>query len=106
MSEYTEFLTKTQDEILTAVKQAQENNVKAMTQFGDAIADYATRARTFPTNATLPTPSEMISTSFGFAAQLVELQKQYYVKIAETFASAQKKATEAIVPATKRVETK
>lgn len=102
MSEYTEFLNKTQEDILSAVKQAQENNVKAMTQFGDAIADYATKARTFTAPTALPTPAEMISSSFGFAAQLVELQKQYYVRIAETFTNAQKKATDAVAPAPKR----
>src|SRR5579863_8670852 len=104
MADYTEFITKTQEEILTSVKHAQETNVKALTQFGDAIADYAAKARTFATPVAVPPPAEVISSTFGFAAQLVDLQKQYYVKIAETFAAAQKKATEAVVPAAKKIE--
>lgn len=101
MSDYTEFIGKTQDEILSAVKQAQETNVKAFTSFGEAMAEYANKARAMGTNASLPTPAEIVTSTFGFAAQLVELQKNYYVKIAETFASAQKKATDAVAAAKK-----
>jgi hypothetical protein len=101
MTDYSEFISKTQDEILHSVKQAQETNLKAFTTFGDAIAEYATKART-ATPASIPTPAENITSTFGFAAQLVELQKNYYVKIAETFANAQKKATENMVPAAKK----
>lgn len=99
MSEYTEFVAKTQSDILTAVKTAQENNVKAMQSFGDAIAEFATRAnKSVGTETKLPTPVEVIESAFGFTAQLVELQKNYYVKMAETFAAAQKKASEKFAP--------
>ena len=102
MTDYTEFISKTQTDILNAVKQAQENNVKAIASFGDAVAEYATRAKSFSTDKKLPTPTDVIESAFGFTAQLIELQKNYYVKMAETFASAQKKATEtfATTPAT------
>jgi hypothetical protein len=106
MSDYTEFVTKTQDEIIHAVKQAQETNLKALSTFGDALAEYASKARSFASPATLPTPTDMITSSFGFAAQLIDLQKNYYVKIAESFASSQKKATEAIAMATKKSDVK
>lgn len=99
MSEYTEFVTKTQSDILTAVKSAQENNVKALQSFGDAISEFSHRAtKSFGTETKLPTPAEAIESAFGFAAQLVELQKNYYVKLAETFAAAQKKASESFAP--------
>jgi hypothetical protein len=106
MTDYTEFLSKTQDEILHNVKQAQETNVKALTHFGEAIAEYAAKARTITSPVAVPTPAEIISSTFGFAAQLVDLQKQYYVKIAETFASAQKKATEAVMATAKKADSK
>jgi hypothetical protein len=102
MSNYTEFISKTQSDILGAVKQAQETNVKAIASFGDAVAEYANKAKTMTGETKLPTPTEVIESAFGFTAQLVELQKNYYVKIAETFASAQKKATDAVAPATKK----
>lgn len=104
MTEYTEFFNKTQEQILSAVKQAQENNIKALTSFGDAMAEYATKARAMSTPATLPTPSEVIASTFGFTAQLVELQKNYYVKFAETIVNAQKKASESFIPAAKKAE--
>lgn len=96
MSDYTEFVAKTQDEILNAVKQAQETNLKALSTFGDALAEYASKARSFASPASLPSPTDMITSTFGFAAQLIDLQKHYYVKIAESFASSQKKASEAM----------
>ena len=99
MSDYTEFVAKTQSDILTAVKSAQENNVKAMQSFGDAIAEFSHRAnKSFGTETKLPTPAEVIESAFGFTTQLVELQKNYYVKLAETFAAAQKKANESFAP--------
>jgi len=99
MSEYTEFVTKTQSDILTAVKNAQENNVKAMQSFGEAISEFASRAnKSMSSETKLPTPAEVIESAFGFTAQLVELQKHYYVKMAETFAAAQKKASESYAP--------
>jgi hypothetical protein len=101
MSDYTDFMAKTQDEILNAVKQAQETNVKAFTSFGEALAEYANKARAMGTTATIPSPAEIVTSTFGFAAQLVELQKNYYVKIAETFANAQKKASETVTAAKK-----
>ena len=96
MTNYNEFIAKAQSDILGAVKQAQETNVKAITSFGDAVAEYAHKAKTMSTDAKIPTPTEVIESAFGFTAQLVEMQKNYYVKIAETFANAQKKATEAV----------
>lgn len=99
MSDYTEFVTKTQTDILTAVKSAQENNVKAMQTFGEAIATFTHRAnKSTGSEAKLPTPTEVIESAFGFTAQLVELQKNYYVKMAETFAAAQKKASDTFAP--------
>lgn len=102
MSNYTEFIAKTQNDILNAVKQAQETNVKAIATFGDAIADYAAKAKSMSAETTLPTPTEVIESAFGFTAQLVEMQKNYYVKIAESFATVQKKASDAVVPAAKK----
>ena len=96
MTTYTEFITKTQSEILDAVKQVQETNAKAIATFGDAVAEYATKAKTLSSDAKFPTPTEVIESAFGFTSQLVELQKNYYVKLAETFAAAQKKATDAV----------
>jgi hypothetical protein len=92
MPEYTEFINKTQREILSAVKQAQENNIKAMSTFSDAVAEYANKAKS--NVATLPTPAEMIESTFGFTAELIELQKNYYVRIAEAIAAASKTAGE------------
>jgi len=92
MSDYTEFITKTQTEILTAVKHAQENNVKAIEAFNDRMAEYTERAKSLASETKLPTTTEVIESAFGFTAQLIELQKNYYVNLAETFATAQKNA--------------
>ena len=95
MSEYTEFVAKTQSDILAAVKQAQENNVKAIESFSHRMSEYSERAKSFASETKLPTPTEVIESAFGFTAELIELQKNYYVHLAETFATAQKKAMEA-----------
>ena len=75
MTNYTEFMNKTQSDILTAVKQAQETNVKAIATFGEAVAEYANKAKATSFDQKLPSPSEIIESAFGFTAQLVELQK-------------------------------
>ena len=100
MTDYTEFISKTQTDILNAVKQAQENNVKAIASFGDAVAEYATRAKSFTSDKKMPSPIDVMESAFDFTAQLIELQKNYYVKMAATFASAQKKATDTFAPTT------
>lgn len=102
MPEYTEFVNKTQTEILNAMKAAQETNLKAMTSFGEALAEYANKAKSIATVGTLPTPAEVIESTFGFTAQLIEMQKSYYVRVAETIAAAQKKATEAMATVSKK----
>jgi hypothetical protein len=101
MPEYTEFVKKTQTDILNAVKQAQETNLKAMSTFGDAISEYAAKAKSFAPTATMPTPAEMIESSFDFTAQLIDLQKHYYIHMAEAIATAQKKAVDVAAPAKK-----
>ncbi len=98
MTDYTEFISKTQTDILNAVKQAQENNVKAMASFGDAVAEYAARAKSFSSDKKMPSPIDVMESAFDFTAQLIELQKNYYVKMAETFASTQKKASDTFAP--------
>ncbi|HXW77389.1 MAG TPA: hypothetical protein VEJ20_08275 [Candidatus Eremiobacteraceae bacterium] len=101
MTEYTEFVKKAQADILSTVKHVQETNLKAMHTFTEAVAEYTNKAKTMSPVATLPTPAEVIESTFGFTAQLVDLQKQYYVRIAEAIAAAQKKAGEFATPAKK-----
>jgi hypothetical protein len=88
-----DFINKIQEEGLTTLKQTQEASLAAMGNFRKLGNEFASdKPGTLPTFENLPTPTQLVELSFGFASQLLEVRKAYTLKVAEMIAEAQKTA--------------
>jgi hypothetical protein len=102
----TEYVTKLQEEGLNALKQTQDLNLATIAKLRELNKEWAEKPGTVPTFENLPSPTQFVELSFGFASQLLELRKAYTLKIAEMVAETQKQAqavvkTEPVVAAPK-----
>jgi hypothetical protein len=87
-----DFINKIQEEGLSTLKQTQEASLAAMgnlRKFGNELSE---KPGTVPTFENMPTPTQLVELSFGFAAQFLEVRKAYTLKVAEMIAEAQKTA--------------
>jgi hypothetical protein len=87
-----EYITKMQQEGLATLKQSQDANIAAMTQFRSIGKDFAAKPGTLPTFENIPTATQFVEMSFAFAAQFLELRKAYTLQIAEMLVDTQKQA--------------
>jgi hypothetical protein len=89
-----DFINKIQEEGLTTLKQTQDASLAAMGNFRKIGNELSSEAKpgTIPTFENLPTPTQLVELSFGFATQLLEVRKAYTLKVAEMIAEAQKTA--------------
>ncbi len=94
----SEFMNKFQEEGLAAIKQSQDASLKAIGQFREFGKDL--KPGTVPTFENLPTPTQLVEMSFGFASQLLEMRKAYTMKIAEMILDTQKQAEANVQAAT------
>ncbi len=102
MPEYTQFMTKMQEEVLKNVKQAQDASLAAMASMRDMANDQGENGeRTFANG--FATPAAVIENAFGFASMLMRLQKDYALKVAETMVGAQKAATDRVADQAERM---
>lgn len=95
-----EYMTKFQEEGLDAIKQSQEASLKAIRSFGEFTKEFSEKPGTIPTFENLPSPTQWVEMSFGFASQLLEIRKSYTMKIAEMIAETQKSAQANVSAAT------
>jgi hypothetical protein len=93
-----EYMTKFQEEGLAAIKQTQEASLKAMSTWRELGREMSEKPGTVPTLENMPTPTQFVEFSFGFASQLLELRKAWTLRMAEMIVEAQKQ-TEATVKA-------
>jgi len=91
MRDYTEFMTKMQDDTIDAIKQAQDASFSAFASMREYAAKYAPDFNKPAAIEGMPTATEVIERSFDFAGKLIELQKEYAIKAAEYIAAASKK---------------
>lgn len=98
----TEFITKIQEESLKGLKQAQDQNIKAINDFRAFGKEFG-QPGTVPTFENLPTATQLVEMTFGFAAQALELRKAYTLKIAELIVETQKQAEAQVKAATTTV---
>jgi hypothetical protein len=87
-----EFINKIQEEGLSTLKQTQEASLAAMGDFRKLATELSDKPGTIPTFENLPTPTQLVELSFGFASQFLEVRKAYTLKVAELIAEAQKQA--------------
>ncbi len=100
-----DYVSKMQQESLAAMKQGQDASLRALDQFRAIGKEFAEKPGTLPTFENVPSPTQLVEMSFGFAAQLLELRKQYTLKIAEMLVETQKQAEATVKQATASVQT-
>lgn len=100
-----EFVSKMQQESLAAMKQSQDASLRAFDQFRAFGKEFTEKPGTFPTFENMPSPTQFVEMSFGFAAQMLELRKQYTLKIAEMLVETQKQAEDTVKQAAASVQT-
>ena len=98
----TEFITKLQEESLKTIKQAQDFNVAAINDFRKFGKDLG-QPGTLPSFENIPTATQLVELTFGFATQALELRKAYALKIAELIVETQKQAEAQVKAATPTV---
>ena len=92
MSDYTEYANQVNEGVLAAIKQTQEANLSALEAFRELFSQYAPTPARASVAEWVPSPTQVVEKTFDFAAQLLQIQKEYALRVAETIASAQKKA--------------
>jgi hypothetical protein len=85
-----EYINKLQEEGLTTLKQTQEASLAALGDFRKFAGELSEKPGTLPTFENIPTPTQLVELSFGFASQFLEVRKAYTLKVAEMIADAQK----------------
>jgi hypothetical protein len=88
----TEYMNKFQEEGLAAIKQTQDASLKAMNSFHEFTKEFSENPAQLPEFKNVPTPTQLVEMSFGFASQLLEMRKAYTLKIAEMISETQKQA--------------
>lgn len=86
----SEYMTKFQSESLAALKETQDASLKAMSSFRDFGKEFSEKPGTVPAFENMPTPTQFVEMSFGFATQLLELRKAYALRVAEMITETQK----------------
>jgi hypothetical protein len=87
-----EYLNKFQQEGLEAIKETQDASLKAIGSFREFGKELGEKPGAMPAFENLPTPTQLVEMSFGFASQLLELRKAYTMRIAEMIVDTQKQA--------------
>ena len=100
-----EYVSKMQQESLAAIKQGQDANIRAFDQFRAFGKEFAEKPGSFPTFENVPSATQFVEMSFAFAAQLLELRKQYTMKMAEMMVETQKQAEATVKQAAANVQT-
>ena len=87
-----EYMTKLQDEGLEAIKQSQEASLAWMSSWREFTKEFSEKPGTVPTFENVPTPTQFVELSFGFANRWLELRKAFTLKVAEMVTESQKRA--------------
>ena len=86
----SEYMSKFQEEGLAAIKQTQDASLNAMNSFREFTKELSEKPGSMPAFENLPTPTQFVELSFGFASQLLELRKVFALKVAEMMVETQK----------------
>lgn len=86
----SEYMTKFQEESLAAIKETQDASLKAFKSFSEFGKEMAEKPGTVPAFENLPTPTQFVELSFGFASQILELRKAFALRVAEMMVETQK----------------
>ncbi|HZT12422.1 MAG TPA: hypothetical protein VFA29_06455 [Candidatus Baltobacteraceae bacterium] len=93
-TDFTQYVSKFQDETLKAVKQAQDANMAAFEQARELFTEVATLDK-MPTFESIPSPTKFVEMSFDYANKMLELRKEYALQVAEFVTETAKSAAKA-----------
>jgi hypothetical protein len=88
----SEYMNKFQEESIAALKETQNASLKAFKSFSDFGKEIGEKPGTVPAFENIPTPTQFVELSFGFASQILELRKAFALRVAEMIAETQKQA--------------
>ena len=86
----SEYMTKLQEESLAAIKETQDASLKAFKSFSAFGKEMTEKPGSVPALENIPTPTQFVELSFGFASQLLELRKAWALRVAEMIVETQK----------------
>jgi hypothetical protein len=86
----SEYMNKFQQDGLAAIKQTQDASINAMNSFREFTKEMSEQPGKMPSFENVPTPTQLVELSFGFASQLLELRKAFTLRIAEMLVDTQK----------------
>jgi hypothetical protein len=73
----TEFAQQAQEQTLSAIRQSQHAVVEAVQAWAQAVEKSVPEAPLLPISEDLPTPQQLIQTTFDFAEQLLKTQREF-----------------------------
>ena len=73
----TEFAQQAQEQTLAAVRQSQQAIVEAVRVWAQAVEKAVPETPAVPFANELPTPQQIVHTSFDFAEQLLKMQREF-----------------------------
>src|SRR5688572_16892502 len=94
----TDYVTAAQDRTLAALRQSQSAVVEAVESWAKAVESAAPELPAFPVLKGLPTPEEIVRTSFDFYGKVLSAQREFAQGLVAAAAPAIK-TTEVEVPA-------
>ena len=96
----TESINKFQEEGLAVFSRTQDASLEAIDSFREFTKEYNEKPGTLPNFENVPSPTQLVEMSFGFAGQLLEMRKAFTLQVAEMIADAQKQVQANIKAAT------
>jgi hypothetical protein len=81
MSTYTETAGKVQSQVLDGIKQLQATNLEMVATFSKTVGAIVPKTPELPVGYD---PQQFIERSFNFTTNILELQKDYLIRLTET----------------------
>jgi hypothetical protein len=86
MAELTTLVNKAGDRVISAVKQAQDLTVAAVSTVTETIGNLLPDLPTLPFAEQIPAPKELVKTTFSLADKWLDAQKSYALDLADALA--------------------
>jgi hypothetical protein len=83
MATATQFVEQAQEQTLQAIKQSQQAVVEAVRVWSSAFEKAIPETPALPFLSELPTPAEVVQSTFDFAEQLLKVQREFTENLIE-----------------------
>ena len=95
---FTDFIAEAQKQAISSLRQANEFSLSA----AEAAVGLVPDDPALPFQGRLPRPTEIVEASFEFAGQILALEKEYALRLAEVWSTGAGKAAESATNAADR----